>query len=148
RPALIATLRDGDGVLQGVEVKLLSPHGTAKAAVPTPRRVIGKLIGGAVRLAEPAETLVVAEGVETALSASDEIGLPAWALLTADNLPRFEPPAGITHLVIAADNDPAGRAAMEALRARLSGSIRVGFTFPPKGFNDWNDWARARFQNR
>lgn len=43
RPAFVAAISDPDGALQGVQVTLLSPHGTVKAAVPTPRRVIGKL---------------------------------------------------------------------------------------------------------
>jgi putative DNA primase/helicase len=144
RPALMAALRDANGATQGVQATLLGPHGTAKAAVPTPRRVIGQLIGGAVRLGDAGDALIVAEGVETALSASDAIGLPVWALLSADNLSRFEPPAQVRRLVVAMDNDAAGATAFEALSARLSISIAIDKATPPDGAGDWNDWACDR----
>ncbi len=121
---------------------MLSAHGTAKAAVPTPRRVIGKLIGGAVRLHEAHDELAVGEGVETMLSAAHMLGLPSWAALTAYNLSLFTPPPEVTHLVVAADNDPAGLAAAEAVRERLP--IAVTVRTPPDGAEDWNGAAETR----
>ena len=143
RPALLAALTNSAGDFQGVQVTLLTQHGTTKARVPTPRRVIGKLMGGAVRLAEPMEELAIGEGVETMLSASHALGLPAWAALTADNLALFAPPLGVKRLVVAVDNDPAGRSAYDKLRDRHSPSLRVEIAAPPNGANDWNGWARA-----
>jgi hypothetical protein len=43
RPALVAAIADAAGALQGVQVTLLSPTGAGKAAVSTPRRVIGAM---------------------------------------------------------------------------------------------------------
>ncbi len=136
RPALIAAIKDANGEVQGVQVTLLSAHGAAKAAVPTPRRVIGKLMGGVVRLAEPKSELVVGEGVETMLSATQALGLPGWAALTADNLSQFCPPKSVKKLVIAIDNDAAGYAACERLKRRLT--IAVEIAPPPHGADDWN----------
>ena len=136
RPALIAAISDSAGALQGVQITLLTPHGTAKAGVPTPRRIIGKLVGGAVRLGQPGPHLAVGEGVETMLSASFALGLPAWAALTAYNLSLFTPPAGVTHLEIAADNDDAGLTAAEAVRQRVV--IEATVRLPPNGAEDWN----------
>lgn len=144
RPALMAALLDADGALQGVQATLLSPHGSAKAPVATPRRIIGRLMGGSVRLSDCGDALIIGEGVETARSASAAFGLPAWAALTAGNLARFDPPCHVTRLVIASDNDPAGRAAADTLSHRVSKSIDVTSAPPPECFNDWNDWARAR----
>lgn len=144
RPALVAAISDAQGALQGVQVTLLSAHGTAKAAVATPRRVIGKLMGGTVRLAEAHDELAIGEGVETMLTASEVFGVPAWAALSADNLARLiisHPPR---RLIIAADNDDAGMRAAECLRARMTSSTRVDIEAAPRGFNDWNDWARAQ----
>jgi phage/plasmid primase-like uncharacterized protein len=143
RPALLAALTNAAGEVQGVQATLLTQHGTAKAPVPTPRRVIGKLIGGAVRLAEPMDELAVGEGVETMLSASAALGLPAWAALTAGNLALFDPPIRVKRLVVAVDNDAAGQAALEKLRLRLSTRLRVDAAAPPDGADDWNDFARA-----
>ena len=142
RPALVAAITDGSGALQGVQVTLLTAHGTAKAAVATPRRVIGKLLGGVVRLHEVGEELAVGEGVETTLSASHALGLSAWAALTADNLSRFVPPPTLRRMVIATDADAAGQRAAEMLRERAPASVRVERALAPDGQKDWNDWAR------
>lgn len=144
RPALMAAIRDRDGALQGVQATLLTAYGAAKANVETPRRVIGKLVGGAVRLTPIADILIIAEGVESALSASQGIDAPAWAALTAYNLSQFDPPAEVRLLIAAPDNDAAGLNALAVLRERLSHRIEIEHAPPPAGLNDWNAWATAQ----
>ncbi len=146
RPALLAAILDCEGALQGVQATLLSARGAGKATVPTPRRTIGRLLAGAVRLTTHQSILVVCEGVETALSAGEALSLPAWAALSADNLARFEPPAEVRRLVVACDADPAGLAAARAISARVAHTIKVDVATPPDGANDWNDWARQHRQ--
>ena len=143
RPALLAAIHDIDGCVQGVQATLLSAHGAGKAVVATPRRVIGRLLGGAVRLFPAQGTLLIGEGVESALSAAEALKLPAWAALSAHNLSLFSPPRSVTHLVVTPDNDAAGAKAWETLRERLAPALRVEKVLPPEGLNDWNDWARA-----
>jgi len=143
RPALLTSLVDADGVLQGLQVTLLSAHGAAKAAVPTPRRTIGRLMGNYVRIDAPSDTLVVAEGLETALSARRALGAGAWALLSAENLAAFEPPRVIDRLIIAADKDEAGLHAAARLKARVGDELACSIALAPDGYDDWNDWARA-----
>jgi len=147
RPALVAAITDAQGALQGVQLTLLSVHGTTKAAVPTPRRVIGKLMGGIVRLSDPQDELVIGEGVETMLTASDVFGVPAWAALSADNLSRVVITHTLRRLIIAADNDDAGMRAAQSLRAGMTNSTMVEIEAAPPDFNDWNDWARAQARN-
>jgi phage/plasmid primase-like uncharacterized protein len=140
-------LTDSNGEVQGVQITLLSQYGASKAIVPTPRRVVGKLVGGAVRLDASGTTLATAEGVETALSASEALKLPAWATLTAWNLAHFVTPKGIERLVIAADNGMAGIEAANALKrsvAEARSDLTVTIEPPPLPFSDWNDWARAQ----
>jgi phage/plasmid primase-like uncharacterized protein len=146
RPALISAILDATGDVQGVEVTLLTETGAAKALVRTPRRVIGRLMGGAVRLYEAADAMIVAEGVETALSAAEAHNLPAWAALSGANLARFAPPSVVRRLLVASDADDAGRAAAAMLFDRLGAALTVEIVVPPEGFNDWNDWARASGQ--
>jgi hypothetical protein len=141
RPGLVAAITNLAGALQGVQVTLLSAHGAAKAPLPTPRRVIGRLVGGAVQLAPIADTLVIAEGVETALSASEALEEPAWAALTAHNLSLFEPPAEVKRLIVAVDNDLAGLSAFQTLRDRLGLTLVVEIAPPPRDADDWNAWA-------
>jgi len=146
RPALVAAITDSAGALQGVQVTLLSAHGTAKAAVATPRRVIGKLMGGAVRLHDLNEEIAVGEGVETTLSAAHRLGLPAWAALTADNLSRFVIPEITRRLFVVVDNDPAGRRAADILRAQAPEHVQLETATAPEAFNDFNAWALAEAQ--
>lgn len=143
RPALVAALLDPEGRAQGIQVTLLTAHGATKAMLATPRRTIGRLMGAYVRIDAPGDTLVVAEGLETALSARRALGAGAWAFLSAENLAQFEPPPVIDRLIIAADNDAAGLAAAARLRARVESSIICEVAMPPDNYPDWNDWACA-----
>jgi len=142
RPALLAAILAPDGALQGIEVTLLAASGQSKAPLATPRRVIGKMMGGAIRLGQVEDVLLVGEGMESAASAGAAFSLPAWALLSAQNLARFAPPRQVRRLVVAIDNDAAGLAAWERLQQRLGGALAISCAPAPKGFNDWNDWAR------
>ncbi|MFN3465366.1 MAG: toprim domain-containing protein [Terricaulis sp.] len=144
RPALVAGLVDNDGALEGIQVTLLTAHGAAKALLATPRRTIGRLMGHYVRIDAPGDVLIVAEGLETALSARRALGAGAWAFLSAENLAQFEPPPVIDKLIIAADHDEAGLAAAARLRERVGSSVACEVTLPPDNYPDWNDWARGQ----
>ena len=147
RPALVAAITNRQGELHGIQITLLTPCGRHKASIATPRRVIGNLSGAAVRLCDGSDqgVLIVGEGVETALSASDALGAPAWSALNASNLARFDPPGWVRRLIIAADRGPAGEAAAETLVKRMSGRGLPAETILAPGANpDWNDWARRR----
>jgi hypothetical protein len=110
----------------------------------TPRRVIGRLLGGAIRLHQAKDTLLIGEGMETTASASTALDAPGWALLSAHNMARFAPPASVARLVVASDNDAAGAEAFERLQRRLGRNVDIARATPPAGFNDWNDWAQAK----
>jgi putative DNA primase/helicase len=143
RPALVAALVNHEGALEGIQVTLLSAHGATKAALATPRRTIGRLMGHYVRIDAPNHTLVVAEGLETALSARRALGAGAWAFLGAENLAQFEPPPVVDKLIIAADHDDAGLDAARRLKSRVEGAIACEIALPPADYPDWNDWARG-----
>jgi hypothetical protein len=144
RPALLAAIRDSFGTLRGVELTYLAANGE-RARVRTPRKTIGRIPrGAAVRLDPPGARLLVAEGVFTALSASERLGLPAWALLSADNLRRWRPPAEVQSVVVAADRGRVGEAAALALTAALrAAGVRTEVCRPPAGCGDWNEAAQA-----
>lgn len=143
RPALVAAITDAACALQGVQVTLLSPTGASKAAVATPRRVIGAMRGGAVELMPAEPDLLIAEGVETALSAASHFGIPAWAALSASNLAEFTPPAVVKRLIIAADRDAPGLDAAEKLTSRWAHRLATSIR-PPGDYEDWNAAAMAQ----
>ena len=145
RPALLAAVTDGDNALTAVEITYLTPSGRRADTLRFPRKTVGVLPPGcAVRLAPVGETLLVAEGVFTALSAGEHLGLPAWALLGASNLGRWTAPPGVRRVLIAGDRGDAGETAAARLAHRLRHSgIAATIRLPPPPFGDWNDLALA-----
>lgn len=124
-------------------------HEGAKAPVPTPRKILPcglELRGGACPLYPPAETMGVAEGVETAIAASMIHKIPVWAALNTALMKHFEPPEECRHLIIMSDHDVnfAGQAAAYHLASRLYSKLdSVGVFIPPKEGWDWNDVLRG-----
>ena len=114
--------RSGHGAICGVLRTWLDPTRPAKANVSRPRKALGRIHGRAVRFGEPAcGTLLVGEGIETVLSIVTAIpDTVAAAALSAGSLAAFAPPAGVTRLVIACDNDPEGERAAERLARRCA----------------------------
>lgn len=143
-PAMVAAVQAPEGGRPiAVQVTFLDEHGR-KSRLGLPRQSFGALCAGAIRFAPAGETLGLAEGAETAMSAQAIFGVPVWASLGAARLDRIGIPDSVRELVIFADNDEAGRAAAERARRRYSTrERRVRVETPPAGFNDFNDLARA-----
>ena len=72
------------------------------------RASLGPIAGGAVRLAPAAETLLVAEGIETCLAAMQLTGQPGWAALSTAGIRALLLSPMVRTVVIAADNDASG----------------------------------------
>jgi hypothetical protein len=144
RPALIAAVTDGAGALQGVHRTWLAPDGQDKAAVETPRRALGHLLGNAVRLSPCDDILVVGEGIETMLSLSEAApGLPVWAALSSGHLGAVLLPEGLRRLYIAIDRDPPGQRAAERLTNRAT-KIGIDCHVLEPELGDFNDDLRAK----
>ena len=146
RPALLAGILDAGGRLTAVEITYLAANGARALDLRLPRKTIGPpRAGSAVRL-DPAEAeMLVAEGVFTALSASEWFGLPAWALLSTRNLRTWSAPDGVRSVLIAADRGRDGEASAAQLRARLAGDgVAASIALPPAPFGDWNEWSQGR----
>ncbi|MEA3264656.1 MAG: toprim domain-containing protein [Pseudomonadota bacterium] len=118
-PALIAAVRDGDGVLTGVHRTWLDPSGEGKAPVSTPRRAMGHLLGHGVRFGIGGAVMAAGEGIETMLSL--RLVMPTMTMvagLSANHLAALLLPEGIRRLYIVRDDDPAGRIAVGTLSTR------------------------------
>lgn len=128
RIALLAAITGADGDFVGIQRIFLDLDGR-KADIEPVKASLGQVAGGACRLQECSEELVIAEGVESAAAAAALLGLPAWSAISCGNLARsMILPPEIRSVVIAADHDPAGlRAAEDAgLRWRDEGrSVRI-----------------------
>ncbi|MBU1385861.1 MAG: toprim domain-containing protein [Alphaproteobacteria bacterium] len=145
RPALIARISDADDRLTAVELTYLETNGLLAAGLRLARKTVGQVPpGAAVRLSPAAENMLVGEGVVTTLSAMDRFGLPGWALMAANNLAVWSPPACVRRVLIAADRGEAGEAAASRLRRRLvRDGLDVEASWPDPPFGDWNEVAVA-----
>ncbi len=143
RPAMIASVTDLQGRITGAHRTWLAPDGSGKAAVTTPRRAMGNLLGHAVRFGVAEDILAVGEGIETMLSLRAALpGMPMAAALSASHLGALEIPRSLRRLYIARDADPAGDKAAATLTAR---AVAVGIAvrvLSPRG-GDFNDDLQA-----
>lgn len=109
-----------------------------------PRRMLGRPGQGAVILAPANDTLGLAEGIETALSAMILLDIPVWAALGNARLAHIAIPEIVTRLILLPDNDRGGRISVaKAMEAHAMPGRTIDTVWPPQGFNDWNDALRA-----
>lgn len=171
-PALLGLMRASSGEPVAVHRTWLSKNRKSKLALKRPGQKeplpakkltqcpIGGAAGAAIRLFDvQGDTLGIAEGMETAMSAyqlssegyfNASLGLsttPVWACYSKDNLANFELPpeliGKVRRIVIFTDNDlngagvKASRKAAEVLRKRYHG-LEVQYPAPSEP-GDWND---------
>jgi hypothetical protein len=110
--------------VRGVHLTYLAPDGNSKAPVDPPRKMLGKVSGHPIVLAPPNDGLglLIAEGIETALSGHLDTGLGAWAAGAAGFMPTLADavPDYIECVTVAVEADPAGRRGAEELIRRLA----------------------------
>jgi putative DNA primase/helicase len=158
-PAMLALYVSPDTAEMTIHATYLDHYGE-KARVPEAKKLAPMSVprGGAVRLAPSAETMGIAEGIETALSAMLMHDIPVWSGLDAGGVMKWEPPATARHIIIFGDNDTsfAGQLAAYSLAHRLrlareggiprfaSVEVRIpGFAVEADATDtDWNDWHR------
>lgn len=140
-PAMVALVEGGNGF--AVLRTYMRACGSGKADLGgNEKLMLGATAGGAVRLSGAPGTLVVAEGIETALSL--RCGLlrvpgSVWAALSTSGMRALRLPPKPGHLTIASDGDNPGRAAAQALAVRAHArGWRVSLLPAPEG-RDWND---------
>ena len=145
-PAMLATVTAPDG--RAVSLHRTYLQEARKAPVASPKKVMmGRpLSGAAIRLTAVSQVLGIAEGIETALAASELFEVPVWSCVSAQGVESFEPPVGVEHIAIFADNDLnfAGQAAAyrAAHRLHLMG-LEVEVVVPPT-VGDWLDELNRR----
>jgi putative DNA primase/helicase len=121
-----------------------------KANVECPKKVLsGKLPDGcAIRLAPAAPVMGVAEGIETAISASLMFDMPVWACVNGTLLSKWIPPGVSEQVTVFADNDVnyAGHAKAYHLANRLEVQFKrkTEVRMPPVIGSDWNDFHATK----
>jgi putative DNA primase/helicase len=124
----IAAVQRHDGALIAVQTKGPGQKG----------KTFGWLSNGAVRLAPiRGDELGLAEGVESALSATQAHGIPCWAVLGALRFNKVGIPAKVKRLYLFLDNDKPGHDAAQRAIEHFS-NREISVIVPPKGL-DFND---------
>jgi hypothetical protein len=143
-PAMVFEIVDGHQFV-GAHVTWLRWDLAGKRDQEPTRQFFGTVSGGYIKLYEgdltPTAKLIIAEGVENAMSAAQIAGgVPAIAALSAMNMPKITPPRAAEYIV-AADHDDAGLRGARELACRLvrAGAI-VRLAIPPRPGSDWNDF--------
>ena len=144
-PAMVAAVRN-DAELLALHRTFLEPDGSGLADFERPKRALGSLGIGAVRLAFPRNGhLGLAEGIETALSAIQMFGIPCWATLGNERFGLVTIPESVRELHLFVDNDAGGVLAEQ--RAREVYAVdgrRIVTRCPPQAGEDWNDVLMRR----
>jgi putative DNA primase/helicase len=102
-PAMLALIRNAQGIPVSIHRTYIMGDGKKQKKIMPPLETI---TGGYIRLGEPSDTLVLAEGIESALAGQAITGHPAWAAISAHNLEVFRGvPSQVKRVIICADND-------------------------------------------
>jgi hypothetical protein len=148
-PVMLGAVVDRDGMFTGVHRTWLAADGSGKAPVQPDRMTLGRVSGGAIRLGMldpcPDQTLVVAEGVESALAGSLLLRNPAWAALSATGIEHLILPDAVRSIQIAVDRDAngCGEAAARCAALRwIAEGRRVQLIIPDCIGADLNDLLR------
>lgn len=148
---MLALMRSPDGSGCMVHRTLLTATGN-KAEMENCRFFMPGPIpdGAAVRLMPAGDSLGIAEGIETALSASILFDVPCWAALNTSLLKKWQPPAGVSRVIVFGDNDTkfAGHAAAYELARRIAEKVTVSVEIPKAIGMDWNDVLQERVAQR
>lgn len=142
-PAMIASVTDLDNRITGAHRTWLSPDGSGKAPIDTPRRAMGDLLGNAVRFDRATQVMAAGEGIETMLSLRMALPhMPMVAALSAAHLAAILFPATLRRLYIARDDDLAGDNAMASLVERAQAVGIEAITLSPR-LGDFNEDLRT-----
>ena len=145
-PAMLAIVTSPMG--EAVSIHRTYLQDGRKAPMSAPKKLMQglPLPGAAIRLTPVSRTVGIAEGVETALAAAELFEVPTWSCISTSGIESFEPPAGVDHVIVFADNDKnfAGQAAAYRAAHRLTlKGYEVEVIVPPTE-GDWLDELNRR----
>jgi hypothetical protein len=142
-PVIIAAISGTDRKVTAVQRIYLRPDGRGKAEVDDSKLTLGRMLGGACRLARATSDLGLAEGVETGMSAMRMHTTPVWAAC-GSSMDAVAVPDDVERLVIFGDNgEPGRRAAQRAAIAHQRNGRKIEIIYPPQAFKDFNDQLQA-----
>jgi DNA primase len=139
RPCMLAAITDAAGRITAIQRTWLEDRlvydgqtnfekGARAAGLEAPKKTLGPMGNGAVRLSAAGEVIGLCEGVESSLAAAKLFRIGVWATCGAARMGSIELPDVVRHVVIFGDNDEPGRAAAakaESAYRRRGYSVQV-----------------------
>lgn len=143
-PAMVALVAHGATASPiAIHRTFLAHDAGGKAPVGLAKMMLGPCRGGAVRLGEPGNVLMIGEGIETCLAAMQATGNAAWAALSTSGLRSLDLPRDVRNVIVLADGDEPGEAAAQYCARRwMREGRRVRIARPPQGM-DFNDLLKV-----
>lgn len=144
RPALICGAQDATGAIVGIQRIFFRDDDPASGRADC-KLSFGSVRGAALRLGPAETTIILAEGPEDGLSLMQEgPGHPVWVPFGTGNMPAVVFPPEVRRVIVAGQNNTAGRVAVEkAALALIDQGLEVGRAWPAPQFDDWNDQLRS-----
>lgn len=162
-PHLVSEIRQYDGNLiaritgpdgKGVNIQTIELRVEGGKVIRGDKKVMKGTLpkGSAVRLFLKERVLGIAEGIETAISATRLFGVPCWSVISTVGMINWIPPEDVETIVVYGDNDEnyAGESAAYSIANKLVTQFhkKVEVRIPPiKGW-DWNDALKTSPQFR
>jgi putative DNA primase/helicase len=142
-PAMVARLSNDKGF---VCIQRTWLDGPKKADVLSVKKCLGRMDNSAVRFRMPrTETLGLAEGIETALSASQLYSFAVWAVCGLDRLSKIQIPKSVHHVIIFGDAGAGARdKSFAAAREYEDRGLTAEVIFPATQFGNEKDFNDVR----
>lgn len=146
-PMLLAAVSAPNGKPATIHRTYLTAQG-CQSNIDKPKKLMPGSVprGAAIRLAPYADELGIAEGIETALSATAMFGVPCWALIAEGYMRTWQIPIDLKRLIVFGDNDKnfVGQAAAYEIARRVkteraTAHIEVEVRIPDVPGKDWNN---------
>ncbi|MBF0366484.1 MAG: toprim domain-containing protein [Oligoflexia bacterium] len=136
-PGMVAKVEDIKGNFLGVHRTYITEDGV-KAPVKDPKKSLGEITGGAIRLTSLTQDqylVGITEGIETALSVFMATGMPMWVGVSAGGIERVELPCQLRVIYLWGDKDrsEAGQRAVAKFTEKHHQSGRAIFPLIPEG---------------
>ena len=145
-PAVVLACHHETAGVVGIQRIFLTDDGTGKRWGKRSKLSLGRPKGAAVRLSDAdTDEIMICEGPEDGLTLAQQFpDRSVWVALGTAMMPAIEYPAAVNSIIIAGQNDAAGRAAVaKAENELLERGFAVRSIWPADGFKDWNDQLRG-----
>jgi DNA primase len=153
RPALMLRADSVKGDFVGMQRIFLREDGLGKAAMAKPKLSLGRVSGASIRLGFVRPEVIATGGPEDGITLYQRFsGLRTVYISCGEAMLRsIEFPPAVRSIVVAGQNDDAGRRAVVgtdkhpgAIQVYREGGRTARAIFPDKRFKDWNDELRGR----